>query len=201
MDGAPGAVVDGSGPSPRRRSRLSSPVACCRRIGQRTRYVLADAVLPHHERGDGLADLLHAQLRALGPATAADLTYFTGLTGLAAPLKAVAHVLPGSAPRAPVFDVDGASLPAAPDAVVLAEYENVYFASRSGPLRAARKRLIPNTATRMHGSLLWRGKPVAAWRPDGDRLTLEPWGPLPAPARRAFTRLSGFYTHASQENR
>jgi len=74
------------------------------------------------------------------------VSYATGLTGLAGTLKALAEVSGGTA-RKPEFDVDHQDF-GVPDQFVLPEYDNVFFAHKSGPLEEARRRLIPNPAAR-----------------------------------------------------
>jgi hypothetical protein len=163
---------------------------------RRTRYVLASSVLGDvlGDPSDGLMDLLLTYLRSSGPASAADATYFTGITALAAPLRAVGRPIPGSDPRAPLFDVTDPDVGDVAPTVVLPEYDNVYFAHKLGPLAAARKRLIPNTATSMHGSLLVHGTVAAAWRKGPDGLpALTAWGPVPKDAQRHFDRFREWY--------
>jgi Winged helix DNA-binding domain len=161
----------------------------------RTRYVLASAVLGEElvDAEEGLSDLLRGYLRAFGPATAADATYFTGLTRLTPSLKAVAETSGGGTQRAPLYDVDHKAFDV-PEHFVLPEYDNVYFAHKSGPLEPARARLIPGKAGLMHGSLVSQHSVVASWqhRPDRD-MSLVPWTELPDGATWEFRRFLDWY--------
>ncbi|MFD7152983.1 DNA glycosylase AlkZ-like family protein [Kribbella sp. NPDC059898] len=147
----------------------------------RTRYVLAESVIPDElaKAEEGLPDLLGAHLRAFGPSTAADVSYATGLTGLASSLTSVAEVSGGTA-RKPEYDVAHREF-GVPEDFVLAEYDNVFFAHKEGPLAEARRRLIPNPAGRMHGSVVSRGQVAGSWQHPPDRL---PDGPLSAEFER-----------------
>ncbi len=65
----------------------------------RTRYLLAEQVIgdPSPDTTAGTADALHSFLRAYGPRTAADATYWSGLTRLAPVLADVADDRTGDA--------------------------------------------------------------------------------------------------------
>lgn len=155
----------------------------------RTRYILASSVLSEDLAvpEDGLPDLLRTHLAAFGPSTAADVSYATGLTGLACVLAEVAEVSGGTT-RKPEYDVDHQDFDV-PGEFVLPEYDNVFFAHKAGPLEPVRKRLIPNTAGRMHGSLFSDGELVAAWQHPPGELTPN----VPAAARREFERFRDWY--------
>jgi len=167
------------------------------------RYILASSVLGDtlDDPGDGLADLLRTYLRGHGPASAADATYYTGIAGLAATLRRIGVPVGGSS-RAPAFDLADPVVGGIAQTVVLPEYDNVYFAHKAGPLAAARKRLIPNTATLMHGSLLLHGAVAAAWRKGSDGLpALTAWNATPKRAQQYFDQFRHWYRHTDQAMR
>ncbi len=163
---------------------------------QRPRYILASAVLPGEpaEPEEGLRDLLVCYLRRYGPVTAADASYFTGLTGLTEDIRRVAVRVEGVTPRSPTFHVAQESTGECPDAFLLPEYDSTFFAHKQGPLREVRRRLIPNPATRMLGSLYCQAKVVGSWTLDRNgNPMLTPWHKVPSPARAEFERLCRWY--------
>lgn len=83
-------------------------------------------------------------------------------------------------------------------AFVLPEYDNVYFGHKHGPLKLARRRLIPNPATLMHGSLVCDGEVVASWRWRNGDVELDVWTSLPAAASEEFERFVDWYRRTDE---
>jgi DNA glycosylase AlkZ-like len=169
-----------------------------------TRYVLAESVLgaldpPDEDDEAGLADLLTAYLRAFGPATAADATYWSGRTRLAAPLADLTGVSRSGRGAAATFDVNDPESRHPRASFVLPEYDNIFFAHKENAFTVAKKRLIYTRTAHMYGSVLVDGRVVAAWRREAgsDDLTLLPWtDPVPDQAIAEFAALRTFYASA-----
>jgi len=175
------------------------------RPGQ-TRYLLAESVLgrlagPVEEDDEaGLARLLTTYLRAFGPATAADATYWSGRTRLGPAIAALPGVTTSGRGAATRFDVSGNGPNPPRRSFVLPEYDSIFFAHKENSFTAAKKQLIYTKSALMHGSLLMDGRVVAAWRREAgsDDLTLLPWtDELPDEAVAEFEGLRGFYGSAS----
>jgi hypothetical protein len=171
-----------------------------------TRYILAESVLgplagPVDEDSEtGLANLLMAYLRAFGPATAVDATYWSGRTRLGPALTAIPGVSTSGKGAAVRFDIaDGDRRPPR-RCFALPEYDNIFFAHKQNAFTAAKKRLIYTRSAHMHGSLLVEDQVVAAWRRESgsDDLTLLPWADeLPDEAVAEFEGLRAFCASAS----
>jgi hypothetical protein len=132
-----------------------------------TRYILAESVLGpldalEHDDEAGLANLLTAYLRAFGPATAADATYWSGRTGLEPALAAVPGATTSGRGVATRFDLPACEPNPPRRAFVLPEYDNIFFAHKESAFTKAKKRLIYTRSALMHGSLLVDGEVVAA---------------------------------------
>lgn len=171
-----------------------------------TRYILAESVMgplagPVDEDNEtGLANLLTAYLRAFGPATAADATYWSGRTRLGPALAAISGVTTSGRGTAALYDVTRGERRPPRQSFVLPEYDNIFFAHKENAFSAAKKRLIYTRTTHMHGSVLMGDQVVAAWRrePGADDVALLPWADeLPGEAVAAFEDLRAFYASAS----
>lgn len=170
----------------------------------RTRYVLAEHVLPRRALDDpesGRSDLLRSYLRAFGPATAADVTAWSGLTHLAPALRNLEGVKVRNEMGREVFEMPGCQREPRP-AFVLPEFDNVFFCRRPpDPATAeAKRRLLPNPAGLMRGAVVADGEVRAAWwREAGtDRLHLEEWEPLDRAAADEFDAFRESYGATSQ---
>lgn len=165
-----------------------------------TRYVLADSVLDMGagsaaDEDAGLNDLLAAYLRAFGPATAADATAWSGITALGPRLAALPGIEVNGSGASRTFDLPTRSSGARP-AFVLPEFDNVFFAHTEGPVRAARRRLMHDRTSLMHGSVVHAGEVVASWRKlaGGDDLEVTAWeSDLPPEAAEAVEEFRAFY--------
>lgn len=159
----------------------------------RTRYVLAQHVMPGEfaDEGAGGRDLVASYLRAFGPSTPGDASYFTGRTGLKDVLGQVAANR--SDLRRQEFDVEHDVFEPRP-AFVLPEYDNVFFARKAGALQDARRRLIPNPATLMHGSLFRGREVVGSWVKGDDGLpVLTAWREIDPESVSAFNEFREWY--------
>ncbi|WP_161606322.1 DNA glycosylase AlkZ-like family protein [Microlunatus speluncae] len=187
------------GPEPRRLGfaiRLLLPVVqladeSCWSPG-RTRYLLADQAIgePLGDAAAGTADLIRSFLRAFGPRTVADATYWSGLTRLGPVLTEVADRRSGAA-----YDVDPIIDQSPRPSVVLPEFDNVYFCSRdtSIGLIEAKARLVHGGA--MPGSLITADAAVRGdWTATSRRLPeLQPWSDLDDPERAEFDRFRAWW--------
>lgn len=181
-------------------------------IPHRTRYVLARSVVhePMAPPDTGTEDLLRSFLRAFGPATAADATYWSGLTRLGHSLCAAADTVATTAMTAgagrrvvPRFDVPTAGQDPR-RAFVLPEFDSLYFGSVALPaeLAAAKKRLLYGAAL-MHGSLVFDGCVVGQWQTprDSQRPMLDVWQRLSPQATAEFERFASWYVDTSSTAR
>lgn len=140
------------------------------------RYTLADGWLecPMGDPADGRRHLVLRYLAAFGPATAADVAAWSGLSGLRADLDGL-----GSAVRR--FDDDGRTFYDLADAKpvdvggeppvrFLPDYDNVLFGhkDRSRVLPDAHRRTVVPTGRRMPGTVLVNGFVAATWRHEQD---------------------------------
>jgi hypothetical protein len=171
-----------------------------------TRYILAESVLGplgasvDEDSEAGLANLLTAYLRAFGPATAADATYWSGRTRLGHALGAIHSVRTSGRGAAVRFDIAGDERRRPRHSFVLPEYDNIFFAHKDDAFTAAKKQLVYTRSAHMHGSLLSDGQVVAAWRkePGSNDLTLLPLAAaLPDEAVMEFEDLRAFYAATS----
>lgn len=168
----------------------------------RTRYVLAETVLPKEpDEPEPAGDLARSYLRAFGPATAADLTAWSGLPNVAPVLRSLDGVEVRSEGRQEIFDLPGRFCVTRPS-FVLPEFDNVFFCRRRPDPRTleAKRRLLPNPVGVMRGALVSGGAVRAAWWRDAgsDDLQLEPWEPLAATAHEEFESFRVWYAATSQ---
>ena len=153
----------------------------------RTRYVYAPAVMTGSpaDPDEGLDDLARSFACAFGSAAVDDFSYWSGLTKIEA-----------SQHRAALSDASSASRCSTPPrAVVLPEFDNLFFCRRSSyaDLYAAKKdpRFPP---ARMPGSLIANGEVVGHWsasRTDGLRLVR--WTELDPTATGTWVRFARWY--------
>jgi hypothetical protein len=144
----------------------------------------------------GLAHLVHAYLRAFGPATWRDITAWAGIS--AAEAKAGASDLDlvryrDEAGRE-LFDLPGSPLPD-PDTPAPVRFLPHWDANllvhvrRTGLLpEAYRPRVFSTKNPFSVGAVLVDGQVVSAWSFRDGRIVLEPFEGLPAAARRAVER-------------
>lgn len=147
----------------------------------RTGYVLAETVLDQAlgPAGAGAADLARSFLAAFGPATAADFSYWSGLTGTqAAAALREAGLLLSDVGRQQVFEVGQPLDVAARDAFVLPEFDNLLFCRKNDPGLAEAKRTLIYGSAQMLGCVMSGETVVAQWSARQGVLPRSDWLPL-----------------------
>jgi hypothetical protein len=139
----------------------------------RTAYVLAETAFgaPLRPASDGVLDLARSFLAAFGPASAADFSYWSGLSGASAELSKASRE-PFRSGRQVIYDADPITYAQPREAVVLPEFDNVFFCRKNDPELASAKRRLIYPPAKMYGSVLSGRTVVAHWS-----------SPPPGPAR------------------
>jgi hypothetical protein len=172
--------------------------------GQNTWALLDDHVRAPRvlDREEALTEIARRYLTARGPATERDLAWWTGLklTDARAAIAAVDDEFDR-------LDVDGVTyrmrpgLEQAPDGVhVLPGFDEYLLAytDRSAPLAGRPlSTVVPGSNGMFLSTIVVNGEIVGTWRRSvktkGVQVTVEPFGPLSAGARRGFERASRAY--------
>jgi hypothetical protein len=170
-------------------------------VSARTAHVLAESALgePLGPADAGTAVLVRSYLAALGPATAADFGYWSGMTGAAAAVAdAGANVV--AAGERPVFDVGE---PPADEAVrpafVLPEFDNLLFCRKDDPGLTAAKHTLIHGSGKMHGCVLAGDDVVAHWTLQGGSPGRSDWKSEMATVREEWDTFTRWYAAMDTE--
>ncbi|MEQ7008787.1 crosslink repair DNA glycosylase YcaQ family protein [Actinopolymorpha sp. B17G11] len=145
----------------------------------------------------GLPDLVRSFLRAFGPASNADASYWSGVSRLAPVLTSVGTPSVGrpaestGPARGTWYDATQHIDEEPRRCYVLPEYDNVYFCRKGSesPLVSAKKRLV-GPVGHMTGSLVSAGEVCAQWKwtVGAGTVTLTPWRDLDTDEATEFER-------------
>lgn len=176
---------------------VEKPRASCWR-DEHTRYVLAEDVFTGSlaTPAEGREAMLQNYVAAFGPATAADATYWSGLTGVGPDLAAVASA-EGSG-RSATFDLTSETAEPRP-AFALPEFDNLFFCRKASDSTLYQAKLDNRLQpARMPGSLVEGGRVVGHWKHSGPSrsLQLEEWAPLSPAAVEEWDRFRTWYAEA-----
>ena len=164
--------------------------------GAEQRFALANPPLSSGGEGPGvrgLESLLHAYLRAYGPATVKDFSHWTNL-----PQRDVSPVF--AAIRDRLLEIDGGfaldmnEAPAPPAAILLAKFDPLVLghADKTRWLAPEHYKRVFRIAAQVEAVVLLRGRAAATWRlarkANRATVTIEPFRALRPPERRAIER-------------
>jgi winged helix DNA-binding protein len=169
------------------------------------RYALAEDWLgrPMGDPAEGREHLVTRYLGAFGPATAADVAAWSGLSGMRADLERMRAALrrfdDGGQTFYDLADAKPVDLGAAPPVRFLPDYDNVLFGhkDRSRVLPDAHRRTVVPTGRRMPGTVLVDGFVAGTWRHDEDAaggagaVVVEPLEPIARRHRAALVEEGG----------
>ncbi|MGH3659451.1 MAG: DNA glycosylase AlkZ-like family protein, partial [Micromonosporaceae bacterium] len=153
------------------------------------RFADGELLLPAPQ---GLPDLVRSFLRAFGPASTADVGYWSGVSRLAPVLASVGRPAESTGPsRGTSYDASPHIVEEPRRCYVLPEYDNVYFCRKGSesPLASAKKRLV-RSSNHMTGSLVSDGEVCAQWKwtVGAGTVTLTPWRDLDPEEAAEFER-------------